>query len=865
VAQVPFRGKSQAGPPPASPEALYRDLPRKPDAVPGLWIHQGDLLRAYAADHLKTPDLALELPTGTGKTLPGLLIADWIRLVRGSRVAYACPTVQLARQVAETASREGVPAVVLVRSHHGWPVPDQARYEAAEAVAIVTYSTVFNSSPKLAAADLLVLDDAHAGEQYVAEQYGVQIRRRDFPGTYDALLTALSPALDGMLVQRLRDPSPDPGAHHQVRMVVPLRQPGVAEALDAVLAGLPAPLCFRYAMIRGGLPACLVYLSYSAVLVRPLIPPTGENQLFTGARQRLYLSATLGDGGELERAFGRSGIARLALPATSPSPRSGRRFFVFPDLADTPSPAGLAASVVAEAGKALVLAPDTETAVSRAQDLAQPGWPVMTIDDVEDGMEPFAEEEHATCGLASRYDGLDLPGAACRAVVLEGKPDQDSLQERFLSERVRAGAALAERVRTRVVQGAGRCTRGPNDWAVVVVLGADLTKYLLWPETQKALDPELQAEIQFGVENSRGADPAAILDNVRAFLAQGDDWRNDAEPLLAEYRRAATRVLPEGTGALADAVAGEIEACGLAAAARWADAGRVAQDTARDLGAGGDATRGYRALWLYLAGTWTDQAAEASGAQVLHRTARALIGQAEQAARPSTWTRDLAPLPEAEAEPLSPADASAVAAIIAKLDAGVTKPRHDKAVAAMLDGLAQTEPGHYEPALTTLGALLGADATKPAGRGRCDSAWCWLDALWLAIEAKSDEKPAGVIPHRDIRQANDQLRLLAADRNQDVPPPGSATIIVSPRPVVDPDGIISAEPHVHVALPGLVSELAEETAAAWDDILAGRTGHSGERLRTLVTAALARHAVLPSQVLDRLTRQPVTPGGDASD
>ena len=72
-------------------------------------------------------------------------------------MAYACPTVQLAWQVAGTAEREGVPAVVLVRSHHDWPVPAQARYEAAEALAITTYSTVFNSSPKLAAADLLSL------------------------------------------------------------------------------------------------------------------------------------------------------------------------------------------------------------------------------------------------------------------------------------------------------------------------------------------------------------------------------------------------------------------------------------------------------------------------------------------------------------------------------------------------------------------------------------------------------------------------------------------------------------------------------------------------------------------------------------
>jgi Rad3-related DNA helicase len=110
----------------------------------------------------------------------------------------------------------------------------------------------------------------------------------------------------------------------------------------------------------------------------------------------------------------------------------------------------------------------------------------MTIDQVGDGMEPFAAVPNATCGLASRYDGLDLPNDACRAVVLEGMPDQDNLQDRFLSEWVKAGAAIAERIRTRVVQGAGRCTRGPNDWAVVIVLGDELTKYLLRPETQRA-------------------------------------------------------------------------------------------------------------------------------------------------------------------------------------------------------------------------------------------------------------------------------------------------------------------------------------------------------------------------------------------
>ena len=116
-----------------------------------------------------------------------------------------------------------------------------------------------------------------------------------------------------------------------------------------------------------------------------------------------------------------------------------------------------------------------------------------------------------------------------------------------------------------------------------------------------------------------------------------------------------------------------------------------------------------------------------------------------------------------------------------------------------------------------------------------------------------------MIPHRDIRQANDQLRLLCADRQQDAPPAGSATVIVSPKPAVAPEGVISAESHVHVVSPAVITDLARDTAEAWDEILAGRAGHSGPALRELIAAALARHSVLPSQVLDRLTLQPVSP------
>jgi hypothetical protein len=292
----------------ASPEAHYRDLPRRADAV------------EVVANHLDDPDLALELPTGTGKTLPGLVIADWMRAKRSGRHAYACPTRQLARQVAKVATRQGIPIVTLLGKHASWSTADKAAYEGAESVAVTTYSTIFNSNPKLAVPDLLLFDDAHAGEQYVGEQYAISIRRRDDEALYTAVLNVIAPAIDGIPLQRLRDPLPDPGMYHSARLVVPLRQPEMVTRLDALLSQLPMPWSFRYSMIRDVIASCLVYVSHGKILIRPVIPPTATNPVFVAARQRIYLSATLGTGGELERAFGRAPITRIALPETTPTP-----------------------------------------------------------------------------------------------------------------------------------------------------------------------------------------------------------------------------------------------------------------------------------------------------------------------------------------------------------------------------------------------------------------------------------------------------------------------------------------------------------------------------------------------------------------
>jgi hypothetical protein len=44
-----------------------------------------------------------------------------------------------------------------------------------------------------------------------------------------------------------------------------------------------------------------VYIAPDAILIRPFIPPAASHPQYAQAEQRIYLSATLGEGGELER------------------------------------------------------------------------------------------------------------------------------------------------------------------------------------------------------------------------------------------------------------------------------------------------------------------------------------------------------------------------------------------------------------------------------------------------------------------------------------------------------------------------------------------------------------------------------------
>lgn len=854
--------------PAANPEALFRDLPRLAHGPQHLWAHQADILRDYL-NHQADPDLAIELPTGAGKTLVGMLIAEWRRRTFNERVVYLCPTLQLARQAVSDARAAGIRVVDLTGSNWGWDYNDRLAYTQANAIAVAHYKAVFNSNSQLDDADLLIFDDAHAAAGAIADTWTVRFEHGT--AAYTQIVGLLTPGLPGTAATRLLAATHDPATRSEGYLVDPSVVTANLAALTQII-DVQAPLTktkYAWQMVRDSVDACNAFVGADEVIIRPLLPPTSTHAPYTDPKQRLYLSATLGAGGELERAFGRRRITRMAVPAGWDERGTGRRFFVFPELTNEFARAGgdpVAAEALAQfvsdlmrdAGRSLLLAPSSFTLEQVRQRLVPNGFKSLGASDVETTLAPFTSQTQAVLGLANRYDGIDLPDDQCRLIVLAGLPVGADPQEKFYTTLLGAKRVLQERTRTRFAQGAGRATRNTNDRAVVVVLGQPLIAFAGDRDVQEGTHPEIRAELEIGIRNSSRRPAADVATAIRQFLAPTPDpaWSTHIEPEIRTLReRYAAADDAEDTKALQAAAPYEIQALDAAWRGRFDEAVRQAERAIQAM-AGGAELRPYQAVWNYLAAHWARLAAATDPSYAAQ--ADNMMRAANAAASRTTWMPNrqfvdgTTATSEAEASRL---DKLAIDGVIAYAKS-VGKPRVlTRTVTEMKENLSQREAKRYEQGLVTLGRLLGADSHKPDEKARADAVWRWTDEMWAAWEAKSEAKDENDISADDIRQANTHLRAASKDLDEEVPP-GSHIFLVSGKSTVHDAARALAGDELSFTLLEDVQQIAETVEAVWMSVQ-GRLLSDADMddLRSSVLKEFTTAGVRPSTVLQTLSKR----------
>jgi hypothetical protein len=407
-----------------------------------------------------------------------------------------------------------------------------------------------------------------------------------------------------------------------------------------------------------------------------------------------------------------------------------------------------------KAQRSLVLTPNTADADAVSADVQEHlNYPVFTATDLEVSKAQFTASPQAVAVIANRYDGIDFPDNDCRLLFVEGLSRTTNLQERFLINRMGASLLFNERIQTRVLQAIGRCTRGLNDYSAVVVTGAELPAYLTDRKRRAYFHPELQAELEFGVDQSTKVSGKDLLENFSIFLEHEEQWE-DANQSILDAREAATQSKFPAMDQLENVVGSEIAW----QTALWHEDYVKAYDLAREvLGALTDpGLRGYRALWHYLAGSAAEAAAQ-GGEAGFDTHARNQYRKAKEAATGIPWLIGLA-RGGASAQPTpEESEQGSLLAQIEQLEIHLEKlgTLHNREFSArenaIREGLGQGN--NFEQAQVLLGEHLGFSAGKLENDASPDPWWI-VGGIALVFEDHANAKgDTSVIDATKARQA----------------------------------------------------------------------------------------------------------------
>lgn len=740
-----------------SPEQLFRDLRSR--SVEGLLAHQADILRRYTESSLGSKNVAIELPTGSGKTLVGLLIAEFWRVTKRAQVVFLCPTKQLVRQVVNQSENSyGIKATAFTGKIKEYLPADRARYQAAETVAVAPYSALFNTNPFFGAPQLIILDDAHAADNYIASNWSLNITRWEYRAIYDAVLDLVADALSPHQLEKFKSDDPDLSQWIEHIPVVQWRR--LTPALTALLdeSTRKVKLQFPWSLVRDFIDSCLCYVSHRGILIRPYIPPTSTHSAFQAADQRVFMSATLGAGGDLERITGVRELERLPIPKGWDRQGIGRRFFMFPGMnLEGDELAEFVTDAARQANRALSLVPSDAAAAQHRKQFVAAGLEVLEAEDIEESKDTFITTDECVAILANRYEGLDLVGDECRLLILEGLPRAGNLQELFLLSRMACGTLLHDRIRTRIVQALGRCTRSATDYAAVVVLGDDFHNWLVANEQRKLFHPELQGELAFGVEQSTEQSAAELLENLQVFLDHGDEWDEVDENIL-DYRDEAELGQIPGEAQLMEAACLEVDH----QTAYWNGDHERALELAQDIAGiyAGDALKGLRGFWNYLGASSAHWLFDQDESEVHRKKAQELYERAGKCVPALGWLRSEARLlAKGKVEDEAPQDGESLLAVAVERIETIFEARSysstrkfEKDVTEILAGLGSAKAKPFEAAQVRLGELLGFECGNVESNAAPDPWWVLGDRC-LVFEDKNEEDPGHDIPVRHVKQA----------------------------------------------------------------------------------------------------------------
>ena len=474
-------------------------------------------------------DNVIKLNVGSGKTLVGLLLLKSSLNERKGPALYVSPDNQLLLQVMQEAQALGLEVTDDPRD------PD---YAAGTKICVVNVYKLFNGKSVFGVGasrigiGTVVIDDAHACVSTITEQFQITL-----PNTHDAykkIVRALSEDLKGYNEARFLDiQASDPRAH----MEVPFwswdsHHTQILRALHEHRGD--NELQFTYPLLNEMLKQCRCVIGGQHLEIEPYFPATDLIQSFRRAKRRIYMTATLADDSVIVTHFGANPDNQVTPIVPSSSQSMGERMILMPQELNSDLTTADVRQLLAE------LAANVNVVIILPSTLATADWEqvadqVLVGDEVVAGIEKLRGSHVGLTVLVNRYDGIDLPGNACRVLAIVDLPEVSSFVDLVDSEVLSGTTLNLRRQLERIEQGMGRGVRSNDDYCAVLLLGPKLTSRLRSPEGMAMLTPATSAQLELSRKIARKLDTPSvdeIKDVILQCIERDSDWIKVAKKIL---------------------------------------------------------------------------------------------------------------------------------------------------------------------------------------------------------------------------------------------------------------------------------------------------------------------------------------------
>lgn len=520
------------------PNEIFSALPTKKSPYSYLRAVQAEVLDQWFNRRLEK-DIVIKMNTGSGKTFVGLLLLKSCLNEGKYPLFYITPDNYLAKQVLKVAEDLGINVNLDPKSN---------TVLRGQAICVTTIHRLVNgmsifgvkpNPPQINIANI-VIDDAHACLSTTEGQFTLVIDSKKQKQVYNKLILLFHEDLRqqseiGVVEVESGDPLRD--------MIVPYwawidKQGEVVKILHNVRD--EEDIKFIWPLIKEHLYLCRCVFGGNKIEISPRCLPIDSIPSFVEAKNRIYMSATLSDDNILVSNFDIDPEAVIKPITPKNANDIGDRMILVPqelstDISDDDIKAFL--SKLKTKYNIVVIVPSNY----RADYWADISSRKLTSENLNEGVRELQSKQVGLVVLVNKYDGIDLPGNACRILVIDGIPDVrrkiDKIEQTVLMD---SEIVLNQEIQ-RIEQGMGRGIRNNDDYCVVFLMGASLVKSLYAMNAQRYFGSATKAQIDLSLkiaEQVRGKNLDELEEVINYSLNRDSRWLKASRGVLVNMKYA---------------------------------------------------------------------------------------------------------------------------------------------------------------------------------------------------------------------------------------------------------------------------------------------------------------------------------------